>query len=507
MVTVSDTNGCFRRDTILIQNPSFTINTPDYTTCLGTPVNITPVINPQSPAYIYSWTSPTVSNLSATNILNPVFTPASIGVEQFIVRVDSGICIRQDTINITTLPNTFISRDTGVCQGVTFVPTVAGDPAFTYTWSPTTSVSNPTIINPTLTGDTTRTYTITASYPTCPDIVNNLTVTVEPNPVVDLGPDQSKCKYIDLFLNANVTPTWFTNYSYQWTPPTYVKNPNAPNTIYFGTTSETLTFTVTTPLGCTGSDNMFVEVYSGDFGTVTPVDTAVCPRNAFTMKAGGGVSYLWEPALYLSSATDSEVVVTPLTSQNYTLYVTDVKGCVDTLHTSIHVNPDALVSLPDSATIYPDESYQMDPGGNALYFTWFPPLGLSAANIANPVAAPPVNTRYYLTGVTESGCMASDSIDVYVSTESLLDVPNAFTPGSAPNDMLKVVRRGAATLKYFRVYNRWGTKVFETADINKGWDGTINGVAQPMGVYVYSVEAVTKKGTVFTKQGNVTLLR
>jgi hypothetical protein len=35
----------------------------------------------------------------------------------------------------------------------------------------------------------------------------------------------------------------------------------------------------------------------------------------------------------------------------------------------------------------------------------------------------------------------------------------------------------------------------------------LNGVPQPVGVYVYTVEAVNNKGRAFMKQGNVTLLR
>ena len=50
-------------------------------------------------------------------------------------------------------------------------------------------------------------------------------------------------------------------------------------------------------------------------------------------------------------------------------------------------------------------------------------------------------------------------------------------------------------------------KVFETTDIDKGWDGTFNGTPQPMGVFVYQVEAVTSIGTKFEKHGNVTLVR
>ncbi len=50
-------------------------------------------------------------------------------------------------------------------------------------------------------------------------------------------------------------------------------------------------------------------------------------------------------------------------------------------------------------------------------------------------------------------------------------------------------------------------KVYSSTNIDEGWDGTYNGTNQPMGVYMYILEAVTDKGKPFTKQGNVTLIR
>jgi gliding motility-associated-like protein len=109
--------------------------------------------------------------------------------------------------------------------------------------------------------------------------------------------------------------------------------------------------------------------------------------------------------------------------------------------------------------------------------------------------------------MTEAGCMATDSINVVVMPDSRIDIPNAFAPGRGPNGKLKVLHLGDATLKTFAVYNRWGTKVFETSDINEGWDGTYQNEPQPMGVYIYSIEAKSAKGVPFSKNGNTTLIR
>jgi len=512
VVTVSDSVGCFRQDTVIIQNPSFNINLgPDQTTCLGTPITIRPTLTPPGAGYVFKWTPTT--KLSNSTILNPVFTPTAIGWDTFALRVDSGVCADADTFRIRTLPNTFEVADTAVCQGAAFIPHVVGDPAFTYSWTPNPpSVldfsGSPNGMKPTVTADTTRMFIVTAHYPRCPDIVNNINFRVEPMPLVDIGFDSiQKCFYSPLYVTAHVKPEWFTQYIYQWNADDNIDDIGSPIITFTGPKDTSLIITVKTPLGCTGTDSVYVAVYAGHFGDVTPDDTAVCPHNPVHMTATGGVSYLWRPSLYLNDSVASSVTADLNTSIDYTVYITDKNGCVDTLPVKLQVYSEALVSLPDSAILYPGDSYQLDPGGNAHYFTWFPTLGLSNPNIANPVATPLVNTRYYVTARTESGCVTNDSIFVLVNEETLIDMPNAFTPGIAPNPEFKVSHLGIASLKSFRIYNRWGTKVFETTDINKGWNGQFNGELQPMGVYIYTVEATTNKGNSFVKQGNVTLVR
>ena len=223
--------------------------------------------------------------------------------------------------------------------------------------------------------------------------------------------------------------------------------------------------------------------------------------------ATGGVFYNWTPGTYLSDTTIANPVSHPLSNIYYTGIVTDQFGCLDTITSNIVLHNAAVLSLPDSVRLWPGDSVQLSPQGNCLYFAWFPPLGLSAANIANPIAMPPVNTRYYVTGSTEWGCRVVDSIDVNVSLESVINMPNAFTPGNGPNNLIQVAHSGLASLNYFRIFNRWGQLVFMTTNINEGWNGQLNNAPQPMGVYIYEIEAVTNLGTVVRKQGNITLIR
>jgi len=104
-------------------------------------------------------------------------------------------------------------------------------------------------------------------------------------------------------------------------------------------------------------------------------------------------------------------------------------------------------------------------------------------------------------------CSDTTCLPVDALINPLLDVPNAFTPGRfGQNSVIKVQGFGIDQL-IFRIYNRWGKMVFESNDQNMGWDGTYRGVAQPMDVYVYTLEATYFDGTKTRRSGDITLIR
>ena len=108
---------------------------------------------------------------------------------------------------------------------------------------------------------------------------------------------------------------------------------------------------------------------------------------------------------------------------------------------------------------------------------------------------------------TNNFCADSICKDIYVAFKPLIGVPNAFSPnGDGINDKVFVEGKGIVEL-VFRIYNRWGEKVFETHDQSIGWDGYYKGVLQEVDVYSYAVEATFINGQTVPLKGNITLLR
>jgi gliding motility-associated-like protein len=75
-----------------------------------------------------------------------------------------------------------------------------------------------------------------------------------------------------------------------------------------------------------------------------------------------------------------------------------------------------------------------------------------------------------------------------------------------------MVYGNGVTYMHITIFNRWGEMVYESYDMNQGWDGTYNGQAVPAGVYVYQVEAsfgnfVSLPNNHPYKKGSITVIR
>ena len=117
----------------------------------------------------------------------------------------------------------------------------------------------------------------------------------------------------------------------------------------------------------------------------------------------------------------------------------------------------------------------------------------------------------YSLEVTNSfGC--NEVVDVTVLNDEIdcdyhIYLPNVFSPnGDNENDMLYVRGKGIQSFTLI-IYNRWGNKVFETTDINMGWDGSYRGIEQGNAVFVYYLTSTFINGVEKEEQGNVSIVK
>lgn len=112
-----------------------------------------------------------------------------------------------------------------------------------------------------------------------------------------------------------------------------------------------------------------------------------------------------------------------------------------------------------------------------------------------------------LIAFSRAGCTDTFPLIVNVIVNPLLDVPNAFTPGRfGVNSAVNVRGFGIAKMDW-KIYNRWGQLVFQSASKRAGWDGYYKGELQPMDVYGYTLDVEFTDGKKLRKTGDITLLR
>jgi gliding motility-associated-like protein len=117
---------------------------------------------------------------------------------------------------------------------------------------------------------------------------------------------------------------------------------------------------------------------------------------------------------------------------------------------------------------------------------------------------------YRVTLTNSNGCPSTPSNTVLTAVVCVtgIYVPDVFTPnGDGINDIIKPVTPGIRKFKWFKIYNRWGNLVFESADAQKGWDGKFRGKEQPAETYIWVVEGADSRGISIKKTGMLNLVR
>lgn len=115
--------------------------------------------------------------------------------------------------------------------------------------------------------------------------------------------------------------------------------------------------------------------------------------------------------------------------------------------------------------------------------------------------------------VTNQCGTGSDQVNVQLmDCELYVYVPNSFTPdGNEHNQVFVPVITGSNISDYSLViFNRWGELVFETSELNQGWDGSYMGNIVSDGIYTWRLRVsndATSQADVREYSGHITLIR
>ncbi|TAL60470.1 MAG: hypothetical protein EPN85_07070, partial [Bacteroidetes bacterium] len=492
-VTVTNASGCIGVDSITVAAVPFVASAgPDVSICQGQSSTLN-----ASGGSGYSW-SP-ASGLSNPNISNPVASPSSSAM--YIVIVDANGCSNTDTINITVdvVPSANAGADLSFCAG--FSATLSASGGSSYSWTPSTGLSNPNISNPAANPASSTTYTVIVSNGNCTstDVMN---VDVSPIPVASISAQADVSCFGWNNGSATVSVSVGTN------PITYLWNPSSQATqTATGLSAGSYSVQVTDANGCTAVSGVVITEPAALSLNLSSTN-AGCGINNGTVSASasGGTT----PFLYLWSNGATQPAVSNLTAQLYSVTITDANGCTTTATVNISQDTPPVASISgntsacmggsvilsasgggnyvwntgatnssitiiasasgsfsvavisgncsDTASIYlnvyplPTANAGNDTtimqyqsatlnGSGGTSFLWTPSTDMSCYTCQNPVASPMSTTTYTLLVTSGNGCTAIDIITVTVTEIECNDpyLPNAFSPNEDhENDKLKI---------------------------------------------------------------------
>ena len=345
------------------------------------------------------------------------------------------------TTNMITVNQSPIAQGRGLftpCQGAQQVlgpttPPVGGLPPYTYSWSPTTGLSNPNDLNPTLNIDFTapRSYALTITDQRGCSIITRDTLTPNPALIVAAGADRSECDGAQVTLGGQPTAVGGTMpYTYAWSPTSAVSSSIIPNPTVIVRQSQMFICTVTDAKGCSQRDTIMITKYP-DLIVNAGYDKTLCMNVQDTLggkpSVQGGTppyQYLWIPSTGLSSATIANPVLQAPQTRTYVLQVTDAMGCIkkDTMQVNaiLPVKPTIRI-VSGKQLLCAGDSIVLEAMGDVSSYRW------KDGTTKKTIVIRTTDTMY-VDGTTSSGCkMRSDSITIQsITTPNMQIIGNSM---------------------------------------------------------------------------------
>ncbi len=428
----------------------------------------------------YSWSNGVTNGVA--------FTPAVGSITYTVTGTAATTCVNTATVTVlvNALPVVGAGINQAVCAGANV--TLNGSGAASYTWNNgvTNGVAFPA-------PGATTIYTVTGTSAAGCINTANMTVTINANPVVGAGVDQTICPGATATLNGSGAAT-------------YVWNNGVTNNAAFSPVA-TVTYTVTGTAvnGCTATDQVIVNI-SPLPAIGAGADFTVCQGATITLSGTGGSNYVWT-----NGAVNAVGFVQAPGSTTYTVTGSNALGCTNTDQITVIVvtNPSANISSTSAISGTADLIVVFDNASlNASNYTWNFGNGTTttSSNLSSQTGVfSAVGTYTVLLTAISGPCTSTDFMTVTVIPfpPAEITLPNVFTPNEdGQNDFFYLDVKYGAKIEVV-VVNRWGNKMIEINDFTTKW----NGADATDGVYFYTYKVTDKNGVETIGQEAITLVR
>lgn len=396
--TLTDANGCKSRDSLKVI-PKF-----DLTNAIAGPLTIceedTVVLrgtSNYSNNITWQW-SPAATVESPVNDTTRVYPIVNT---TYTLRTRWGnncIATKTHTITVTPLANPNAGPDAFVCSGGQTTTQLNASGGTSYSWTPTTGLSNPNIPNPIASPTVPTNYVVAVGVTGCPKLrTDTVFVNVGALPPITMLNDTLICTIDTLQLTTGGTGNfvWTPNYMISsTTAQSPLVSPNIPTWYYV---------TLTDAVGCKSRDSVFVDVKASVSLNAGP-DTTICQTDGFYLNTvSDGLYYQWTPATYLNNSSIKNPFATPLITTTYRVR-SSIGKCFSEDDITIKVVPYPAANAGPDTAICTGFSTQLHATGGSIY-SWSPATFLNSTSVPDPVSIrPTANIRYIVTVRDVLGC-------------------------------------------------------------------------------------------------------
>ncbi len=295
------------------------------------------------------------------------------------------------TVQTITVQDTVIADagpDVAACSGLPVQIGATAIPGWTYQWSPTAGLDDPTLPQPTATVTSETIYVLTATDAEGCSGVDSVTVTLLPEVNADAGVDVQICPGDTVQLQAG------GGVDYLWFPNIFIDDVNVSNPNVWPSTDQMYIVGVTNSDGCIGVDTVMVELFQSQL--LVSQDQVICFGDTSQLSASGAVSYSWTPTIDISDPNIPDPEVWPSVSTIYTVEAIDVNGCDASDSVAVTVIPLPVADAGQDLAVCAGDCDTLNASGGNTY-SWSPAIGLSDPNISNPIVCPDSTTTYIVT--------------------------------------------------------------------------------------------------------------
>jgi gliding motility-associated-like protein len=376
---------------------------------------------------------------------------------QYWVEVTKAGCKVSDTIVILfkSPPLVNLGIDTTICTGASLKLTAADPSIDSYLWS---AGSNTT---PSINVQNAGEYFVQVQGKNGCLNYDTIKISVTPLPNFTLGHDTVLCDGQRKQYVFNLPGAFYT-----WNTGSQDKAITIQNAGLY--------WLEVTQNGCTAADSVLIQYKPLPIVNLGP-DTILCEGSGLQLHINGPyTSLLWQ-----DGSTTANYYINR--KGRYSIRAS-LDGCSSTDTINVNYNSMPKLFLGADTVLCEGMAIDLYPkifDTTGIFYLWSNGLTDSKIKVTTPGI-------YGLKVMNQCGS-SSDEIIISKGVCKII-VPDAFTPNNDNrNDVFRALFGENVVSFKMQIFNRWGQLIFQSNDIRKGWDGTVNGQPQSTGQYVWQI--------------------